>query len=114
MESRTRTLSNGTAAVSQTIGCGLSLLTDFIVVAQSAPVLGISNAFQTQPETTAHELGHICTLWHLTDANDITNLMFANENGLVDATGAPLATVATNLFGWQAQLVRASRHVSYF
>lgn len=114
MESRTVTLSDGTTAIGQTIGCALSVLTDFIVVAQSAPALSITNTFQASPETTAHELGHISTLWHLTDANDITNLMFSNENGLVDATGAPLTNVDTKLFGWQAQLVRASRHVSYF
>jgi hypothetical protein len=114
MESRTVTFSDGTTGVGQTIGCGLSVLTDFIVVAQSAPALGISNALQSSPEATAHELGHICTLWHLTGANDITNLMFANENALVDANGAPLANVDTALFDWQAQLVRASRHVSYF
>jgi hypothetical protein len=113
MESRTVTLSDGTTAIGQTIGCGLSLLTDFIVVAQSAPALGITNALQASPDTTAHELGHICTLWHLTDANDVTNLMFANENGLLDANGALLAGVDTKLFGWQTQLVRASRHVSY-
>jgi hypothetical protein len=114
MESRIVTLADGTQAGSQTVGCGLGPLTDYIVVAQAAPALGIPNALQTSPDTTAHELGHICSLWHLTAASDITNLMFANENGLVDATGAPLARVDDRLFGWQAQLVRSSRHVSYF
>ena len=81
---------------------------------QGAPALGIPNALQSAPNTTAHELGHICSLWHLTGAHDITNLMFSNDNNLADATGAPLAAIGTDLFGWQAQLVRASRHVSYF
>ena len=114
MESSTVTLSNGTQAIIQTVGCGLGPLTDFIAVAQGAPALGIPNALQSAPNTTAHELGHICSLWHLTGAHDITNLMFSNDNNLADATGAPLAAIGTDLFGWQAQLVRASRHVSYF
>lgn len=53
----------------------------------------------------AHELGHMCNLWHICDA---PNLMCARD-----------ATCTTCLDGsvldsWQETLVRASRHVSYF
>jgi hypothetical protein len=51
--------------------------------------------------TLAHELGHACNLWHLTDP---PNLMDVTSPGPGDSI----------LRLWQELLVRASRHVSYF
>jgi len=113
MNTNTVTLTTGGTTTTQTIGCGLGPLTDFVVIAATAPAVGITNALQSNPETLAHELGHISNLWHLTDAQYVINLMFENEKGLVDAIGNPLVRLGTNLFGWQCQIVRMSRHISY-
>lgn len=50
--------------------------------------------------TLAHELGHACNLFHLTDP---TNLMDTTSPG---PSGSMLRF-------WQELLIRASRHVSY-
>jgi len=113
MNTNAVTLATGGTTTTQTIGCGLGPLTDFVVIAATAPAVGITNALQNSPDILAHELGHISNLWHLTDAGDVTNLMFENENGMVDATGNFLVRIWTNLFGWQCGIVRMSRHVSY-
>jgi hypothetical protein len=113
MESRTITDSDGTMRTVQTGGCGLGPLTDFVTIAATAPAIGIANALQNSPATTAHELGHICNLWHLTAAREVGNLMFANDDGRRDASGRTLVRTGTSLFDWQAMIVRSSRHVSY-
>lgn len=113
--SRTRTLEDGSTAIGQSVGCGLGPLTNFIAIAATAPEIASANPLQDFPNTTAHELGHICNLWHLTDADNLNNLMFNNDNGLVDEDGVPLPVGSGSLlFGWQSQIVRMSRHVSYF
>jgi hypothetical protein len=102
------------------VGCAFGPLTDYVTIASfqainttdansddvpdfpgltPASILSSFSPFFLSPNNTlAHELGHICNLWHLSDT---TNLM--------------LATVGTQsaVFDWQAMLVRASRHVSY-
>ena len=65
--------------------------------------LTLSAAFlpRGQPNTTlAHELGHACNLFHLTDP---TNLMDTTSPG----------PAGSMLRFWQEILIRASRHVSY-
>jgi hypothetical protein len=53
----------------------------------------------------AHELGHMCNLWHVCDE---PNLMCVITDGCSTCTRGPL------LRFWQEMLFRASRHVSYF
>jgi len=113
MESTTITFANGTKGISQTIGCALGPLTDYITVASSGPAINIPNALQASPDTTAHELGHKNNLWHLKLPGDTVNLMFANEDNLVDSNGIPLSGIDNQLYDWQRVIVRASRHLSY-
>jgi hypothetical protein len=65
--------------------------------------LTVSAAFLPGPQPNrilAHELGHACNLWHVTDP---PNLMDVTPGGLA----------GTLLRFWQEVLLRASRHVSY-
>jgi hypothetical protein len=75
------------------LGCALSgWLTDYATV-------NVNSA--TNPpriDTTAHELGHVCSLWHTTS---LPLLMTT-----------PVRT-ASNLAGWQVAIVRSSKFVTY-
>jgi hypothetical protein len=114
MESKTVTLANGSTQVQQTVGCGLGPLTDFVTIAATAPAVNISNPLQSTPDTTAHELGHICNLSHVKAANEVGYMMFSNDDNLVDGNGRALVRTGTDIYDWQAIIIRSSRHVSYF
>lgn len=101
------------------IGCGFGPLTDYVTIASFQAVnttdanqddvpdfpgltplsiLSAASPFSFTPNNTlAHELGHICNLWHVTDTS---NLMFpgGTQSSLTDL---------------QIGIVRGSRHVSY-
>lgn len=68
------------------LGCSLGPLTDYVVIEASNPIC------------VAHEMGHACNLWHVSD----------NANLMNPGCGR------RNLAWWQVALVRASRHVTYF
>jgi len=103
------------------IGCGFGPLTDYVTIASFqginstdadrddvpdfpglAPVSILdpaSPSFIAPNNTLAHELGHVCNLWHL--PSDPPNLMF------------PFVGTQSATDVWQEILVRNSRHVSY-
>ena len=85
-------------------GCSL-WITDYITVINqvATPRGGLINR-----RVLAHEAGHACSLWHVDAATNPTNLMGVPWSGAVpDLT-------QSRLDDWQALLVRASKHVSYF
>lgn len=68
------------------LGCSLGPLSDYVVVEASNPIC------------IAHELGHACNLWHVSDNDNLMNPSCGRRK----------------LGWWQVALVRASRHVTYF
>lgn len=76
----------GDSGPESTLGCGLGPLTDYVTIRGSNPVC------------IAHELGHVCNLWHVSDD---TNLMYEKCG-------------RRKLKWWQVAILRDSRHVSYF
>lgn len=88
-----------------TIGCGL-WLPDYVTISRTEGSGGallagepdLDGTFGKPINTLAHELGHMCNLWHISDQ---ANLMTPGSKGV-------------SLDWWQISLVRASRHVSYF
>ena len=71
-------------------GCSLGPLTDYVTV------VGTETADKT---TIAHETGHACGLWHVSEN---TNLMFENDSNL-----------RRDMTNFQAINFRNSRHVTY-
>jgi hypothetical protein len=87
-------------------GCAL-WITDYTVVeaGTSPPPPNLSVA--------GHELGHACNLWHLCVDDDIRNLMATGKPCEPDSDTRP-DTDNPHMADWQALLVRASKHVTYF
>ena len=87
-----------------TVGCSL-FISDYVTVERDTHV--------TSPRTIAHEVGHASMLWHLCVDDDVTNLMAAASACNPPSTTAPdsFNPIITN---WQALLIRASKHASYF
>jgi len=71
-------------------GCSLGPLTNYVVFESTADCA----------THLAHELGHACGLWHLDDTD---NLMFHSCSGK-----------RNRLAGWQKNVVRAAKYVTYF
>lgn len=71
-------------------GCSLGALTDYVTVE--------AQTLKTTRRLLAHEVAHAGGLWH---SGDRRNLMFPNGPG-------------ETLAGWQAAILRSSRHVTYF
>ena len=86
------------------VGCSL-FITDYVTVDREA--------VNSSPRTIGHEIGHSCMLWHLCVDDDVTNLM-----GTGGACNPRSTTAADRLNpvinNWQALLIRASKHVTYF
>jgi hypothetical protein len=76
------------------LGCTIPFLTDYVLISVEA--------LKKEPSTIAHEIGHRCNiLWH---QDDRRNLMFSGN----ESNSPPYI-----LKGWQENLVRSSRHVTY-
>ncbi len=76
------------------LGCTIPLLTDYVLVSL--------DGLKKEPATVAHEIGHRCDI--LPESDDPKNLMFSGN-------GPNLPPYM--LVGWQKNLVRSSRHVTY-
>lgn len=72
------------------IGCSLGPMTDYITLDHSAAIDG---------SVLAHELAHACGLWHLSDKE---NLLWNRKNRGDKTTW------------WQKNILRGSRHVTYW
>lgn len=75
-------------------GCTVPFLTDYLVV-------GV-DALKVEPSTIGHEMGHRCNI--LPHSDDPSNLMF---------DGRSQTLPPYRLKGWQRNLLRSSRHVTY-
>jgi hypothetical protein len=84
-------------------GCGL-WITDYVTV-RNQPCA--TDGPTMNRRVAAHELGHSGNLWHLSAASNLKNLMGVPWDG----SDPP---VQIDLYGWQAVLFRASKHVTYF
>ncbi len=86
-------------------GCSL-WITDYITVRNQVPPVG---GGLINRRVIAHEVGHSTNLWHLEPSvKHPTNLMAIPWSPFVpDLT-------QSRLYDWQALLVRASKHVTYF
>ncbi len=71
-------------------GCSLGPATDYVTVE--------AGTLRSSPRLLAHEVAHACGLWHSKRPN---NLMIPRGPG-------------EELTGWQAAVLRTSRHVTYF
>jgi hypothetical protein len=91
-------------SVPGSLGCGL-WITDYVTVA--------SAAFRQSPRTAAHELGHACNLWHTCVDDDVDDLMATQDACDPDSTTLPDRANPV-IADWQVNLVRASKHVTYF
>ncbi|MBI3452464.1 MAG: hypothetical protein HY057_06470 [Rhodospirillales bacterium] len=69
-----------------TAGCSMGPLNDYVTIEGRNPVC------------IAHEMGHSCSLWHVDEGGNLMNPVCGG----------------TQIAWWQAVLLRASRHVSYF
>jgi hypothetical protein len=77
-------------SISNRNGCSLGVLTDYVTVE--------AKTLKTTRRLLVHEIAHACGLWHSSNRD---NLMFPQGPG-------------EQLAGWQAALLRSSRHVTYF
>jgi hypothetical protein len=77
-------------SISTRNGCSLGVLTDYVTVE--------AKTLKTTRRLLAHEVAHACGLWH---SRDEKNLMMPRGPG-------------EQLAGWQAAILRSSRHVTYF
>lgn len=71
-------------------GCSLGPATDYVTIE--------AGTLKSSPRLLAHEVAHACGLWHSKRPN---NLMVPKGPG-------------EELTGWQAAVLRTSRHVTYF
>lgn len=92
------------------LGCGL-WITDYVTVASNA--LPGTRTTPASPRTAAHELGHACNLWHICVDDDVNNLM-ATEGACSPASETEPERANPEIADWQALLIRASKHVTYF
>jgi hypothetical protein len=91
------------------LGCGLGIV-DYVTIASATT---FPDGLDQSPRTIGHEIGHACMLLHTCVDDGISNLM---------ATGgacSPTSNIEPNRFtpiiaDWQALIIRASKHVSYF
>lgn len=80
-------------------GCSLGPLADYVTVALCGLAsTGRDREERSLPRILAHEVGHACGLWHVRD-----------ETNLMDPRGP-----GVGLRWWQANILRNSRHVTYF
>jgi hypothetical protein len=80
--------------ISGFFGCTIPFQSDYVLVSL--------DSFKPEPATMAHETGHRCNI--LCESGDRKNLMFSGN-----ASNLP----PFELVGWQRNLVRSSRHVTY-
>ncbi|WP_320826147.1 hypothetical protein, partial [Reinekea sp.] len=66
-------------------GCSLGPFTDYVTVEGKDPIC------------LAHEVSHACGLWHTGGRDNLANHICGG----------------TTLKGWQVEIVRSSRHVTY-
>lgn len=76
-------------SISTRNGCSLGALTDYVTVE--------AQTLKTTRRLLVHEVSHACGLWH---SGDRRNLMFPDGPG-------------DELGGWQAAILRSSRHITY-
>lgn len=76
--------------VKDKIGCSLGPLSDYIT---------IDPAGVKSESTLSHEVGHSCGLWHFDGQNNLMN---------------PNAPRGNKVKGWQMNIFRSSRHVTYW
>ena len=81
-------------SISGYFGCTIPFLSDYVLVSV--------DALKAEPSTIAHEIGHRCNI--LPHHDDRKNLMFSGN-----VPNLP----PYMLKGWQKNLVRSSRHVTY-
>lgn len=77
-------------SISTRNGCSLGILTDYVTVE--------AKTLKSTRRLLVHEIAHACGLWHVKDRQ---NLLFPEGPG-------------DQLAGWQAAVLRSSRHVTYF
>jgi hypothetical protein len=100
-----RDVDRDAATGDSTDGCSL-WITNYVTIEA-----GI--AFPSALRVAAHELGHVCNLWHLCVDDDVKNLMA--DGGTCSPTSSTFPDfVDPYLDDWQVLLLRASRHVTYF
>jgi len=78
--------------ISNKLGCSLGPLTDYVTI----DIQGIKDK---DPSTMMHEMGHACNLWH---SGSASNLMWAD------------VPRGDGVKWYQKNLVRSSRHVTYW
>lgn len=81
--------------VTNKVGCAVPLVTDYCTV-EYTQIMPVDSS------TPAHEVGHRCNLWH---SGQHVNLMFKKRSERYEPYW---------LHWWQRNLVRSSRHVTYF
>ena len=80
-----------------TLGCTIPFFADYVLVTVAA--------LKLEPAVIAHEIGHSCNI--LLEHGDRKNLMFSSN--VSNQSNQP----PYGLVGWQENLVRSSRHVTY-
>lgn len=83
----------------QATGCSLLTFADYVTVER-----GTFRGASADPTVLAHEIGHACTLFHVSDNQK--NLMFPNSS--------PGSLRGSALAAGQSTLFRNSRHVTFF
>lgn len=91
------------------LGCGIGIVDYVTVDGMAADPANINYS----PRTIGHEIGHECTLWHVCVDDGITNMM-ATSGACDPDSNTASDRVNPVMEGWQALIVRASKHVTYF
>lgn len=91
------------------LGCSLGIV-DFVTV-DSAATQPANTDYS--PRTLGHEIGHSCGLLHICVDDNIANMM-ATGSGCEPQSNTEPDRMNPTMSDWQALLVRASKHVTYF